>query len=156
MKGLLWLHVFCCVAVGEGAAATRARPQTRSLRAGGETAEPGERHGGGSLQEQLDGRYGPEQRSGLMETPCARFSVSNDLTWHFTPNSLCVCSITGQSRTYYTLSVSRLSTRGPSAGTAPTLISPSSQSGEVIIHKEITSCELNLDFYLLAPAQESN
>uniref|UniRef100_A0A4W6F2I5 Coiled-coil domain-containing protein 162-like n=1 Tax=Lates calcarifer TaxID=8187 RepID=A0A4W6F2I5_LATCA len=31
-------------------------------------------------------------------------------------NSLCICSITGQSRTCYTLSVSRLSTTSPSAG----------------------------------------
>lgn len=54
--------------------------------------------------------------------------ASNNSSRHFTPRSisLSLCCITGQSRTYYTLSLSRLSTRSPSAGAVPTAESHSS------------------------------
>ncbi|CAJ1073323.1 uncharacterized protein si:ch73-242m19.1 isoform X2 [Xyrichtys novacula] len=52
-------------------------------------------------------------------------------------------STAGQSRTYYTLSVSRLSARSPSAGTAPSTASPPSHSVKAIICSQIKTP----DFY---------
>lgn len=61
--------------------------------------------------------------AGLFLTPLFQ-SVLGQF-FHLIPTNLLTIlsvSITGQSRTYNTLSVSRLSTRSPSAGTAPATV----------------------------------